>query len=278
MNKHKYYSQHGEDFLLWKLFDAQSGGFYIDVGAFDGVHLSNSFSFEQHDWQGICIEPNPIYFRLCEQARPKAICLNVACVGDNHINTTEFYTEKLGLLSGIIGNRDEDIRHRYETRGLQFKGLNEIVVPATTLNTILSKHVPAQAEIDFLSIDVEGSEIDVLRGLNLNQFRPRVLVIEANTGHDKDLITSHMTKLNGYLECRKIGPNIFYARDTKDFEILMTTPIDCQIEKNVHPLGEKYTINDHLKGKVIKEQSQQSKKTISLGKRIINKFLSLFST
>jgi len=272
----RYYSQHGEDFLLSNLFHHKETGFYVDVGGFDGVHLSNSYSFEQQGWAGICIEPHPIYFQLCKQARPRAICLNVACVGDDHVDTIEFYTEELGLLSGIIDDREDDIRSRYETRGLQFKGFNKITVPSSTLNNILSNYVPAQTEINFISIDVEGSEIDVLRGLDLKQFRPRILVIEANTEHDRDLISSHMTRLNGYVEGRKLGPNIFYARDLKDIERLEAISIDCQIEKNLHPLGEKYTIHEHLKGKVIKEHREQYKRAISIGKRIMDRIRSLF--
>ncbi len=67
---YRYYSQYGEDFILWNFFDYKEHGFFIDVGAFDGKHLSNTLSFEEHGWKGICIEPVSEYFppsgRICK--------------------------------------------------------------------------------------------------------------------------------------------------------------------------------------------------------------------
>lgn len=65
--KIKYYSQNGEDFLMWKLFDYIDTGFYIEVGAFDGIHFSNTYSFEKLGWKGICIEPHPKFFPYCKK-------------------------------------------------------------------------------------------------------------------------------------------------------------------------------------------------------------------
>ena len=65
---YRYYSQYGEDFILWNFFDYKEHGFFIDVGAFDGKHLSNTLSFEEHGWKGICIEPVSEYFKLCKKS------------------------------------------------------------------------------------------------------------------------------------------------------------------------------------------------------------------
>jgi hypothetical protein len=79
--RNSFYSQNGEDYLLSQFFNLKNDGFFIDIGAFDGIHLSNSYTFEKKGWRGICVEANPKYFEICKENRPKSICLNLACVG-----------------------------------------------------------------------------------------------------------------------------------------------------------------------------------------------------
>lgn len=271
----KYYSQNGEDFLLCNLFNYKKSGFYVDVGAFDGVHLSNSYSFEQQGWSGICVEPHPAYFQLCKQLRPRAISLNVACVANDEVDTIDFYAEELGLLSGMLGDRESDVRSRYEERGIQFKGFNRILVPASTLNALLDKYLPPETEIDFISIDVEGTELEVLQGLDLSRFQTRVLVVEANSQDVKDSLDKHLVQLNGYVEARNLGQNIFYAKNSKDIDKIRTISIHCQIEKNLHPLGEKYTLRQFIEGKAIHEHNKVQKTHGFAIRRIRDKLLAL---
>jgi FkbM family methyltransferase len=241
-NKYRYYSQHGEDFLLWKFFNYAEGGFFVDVGAFDGVHLSNSFSFEQQEWTGICVEPHPSYFPLCEKSRPGSICLNVACVGSDKLESVDFYAEVSGLYSGMIGGREEEIAHMYKHGwGIESQGFERITVPASTLNAILSEHLPAGTEISFISIDVEGTELDVLHGLDLSRFIPRVLVIEADTEIARQDISNYLRQF-GYVEARQLRINTFYARSLEDIEALQRIEVEYHSEKNLHPLGEEFTL------------------------------------
>ena len=236
-----YHSQNGEDYLLSSFFGFKQQGFYVDVGAFDGVHLSNTLTFEQQGWLGICIEPNPDYFARCQQARPRSTCIHAACISDPSVDAISFYQEELGLLSGTTSDRDYDIQARYQKRGLEFTGFNQIQVPATTLNTLLSSYVPPQSKIDFISIDVEGTELDVLRGLDLNRFRPRVLVIEANSESSKQHLNQYLVEQNRYIEARTVRENIFYTANSQDAKRLNALAIHCQLESNPHPLGPRYT-------------------------------------
>lgn len=270
--QYKYYSQNGEDFLLWEVFERKSAGFFVDVGAFDGVHLSNTYSFEQQGWQGICVEPHPKYYEYCKQARLNSTCLNLACVADDTIEKIEFFAEELGLLSGIYA-REEDVRDRYKRRKIEFSGFNKVSVPAMTLTSLLEKQVAPQIQIDFISIDVEGAEMDVLRGLDLSRFRPRVLIIEASSAGAKKMLDTHLAAGNGYAFARTLGENNFYARDPDDIEKLRQTVVKCEIESNLHPLGEKYTIKPFVQGKIIKPENliQKAKRSIRLLVRSILK-------
>jgi len=241
-----FYSQNGEDYLLWEFFNHKLNGFFIDVGAFDGIHLSNTYSFENKGWKGICIEPHPNYYPLCKKNRPDSICLNLACISNDSDNFCDFYFEKIGLLSGIgIKENEDDIKQRYLNRGLDYKGIQKAKVKSRSLNSIINDYLPANCEIDFISIDVEGTELDVLNGLNLNKFSPRVIVIEGNTDEAKKEIIEYM-KLFDYKLARELKINLFFVRTEKDKKVLQKIKINCEIEKQIHPLGIDFTIKKFL--------------------------------
>ena len=267
-----YYSQYGEDYLLWKLFDCKETGIYVDVGAFDGVYQSNTFSFEQQGWSGICIEPHPRYFQLCEQARSQATCLNVACVSDDDVHSIEFHSEELGLFSGIRGDREEVVRLRYEKLGRSFKGFDRITVLASTLNTILIRNLPPETEIDFISIDVEGTELEVLRGLDLSRFRPSVIVVDGgDSRRAKESLDAHLLGLD-YIRAGRVSGNVFYVRDLRDTKKLRSISIDCRIERILHPLGEEHTLPRHKGGVILRRRliGQKRQRIGSVRSRIKN--------
>lgn len=236
----KFYSQHGEDCLLWEFFGHKTQGFYVDVGAFDGVHISNSYGFERVGWSGICIEPLPAMFSRCQSQRPDATCLNVACVADDTQTSVTFYVEPLGLLSGVQAGREDDVRRRYEKRGLEFSGFEAIHVPARTLNSLLAEYLPAGTPVDFMSIDVEGTELDVLRGLDLARYQPRLLILEANTRDERTTLNAYLAE-NGYHPARRLGVNMIFARTEQDIHALRSIRVDCEIEPTEHPLGTAFT-------------------------------------
>ncbi len=242
-SKTGFYSQHGEDFLLLQFFASKPTGFYLDVGAFDGVHLSNSFAFEQLGWQGICVEAHPGYFPLCREARPGALCLNVACTADPGVTEVEFFADKSGLFSGLRPGRDDEVRSHYESAwGLDFEGFETIRVPARTLTEILREHGPAETPIDFISVDVEGSELEVLEGLDLEAFRPRVLLIEANNDSAHEAIGDYLGRF-GYFEARRLDVNSFFVHRQEDRDRIRQISIDFVAEKSLHPLGEDFTFS-----------------------------------
>lgn len=252
----RLFSQKGEDFVLWEFFDYKPDGLFVDVGAFDGVHLSNSLSFELGGWRGVCVEPHPDYFEHCRTARPGSICVNAACVSDPAVNEVTFRVEPLGLLSGIAADHD-DVAARYAKRGLEFKGFQEVTVPAATLTEILERHLPNGNDVDFMSIDVEGTEIEALKGLDLDRFSPRVLVIEANSEKAEHELIEHLTPF-GYTMARALGPNRFFVRNGDDAQRMAAIRMDCVIERNLHPLGEEFTLKTSREPQVIHEGSRSA--------------------
>ena len=207
------YSQHGEDLLLLEVFRDQRDGFYIEVGAFDGVYLSNTKALDDRGWRGVCVEPHPRFFAQLEANRPDAVCIQAACVGDPELTEIVLYAEPHGVLSSTVDGLDADIEGRYERNGLEFPGLEETPVRARTLDSILAELAAAPAVVDVLSIDVEGAEVEVLKGLDVDRWRPRVLLLEANDAAAENALDEYVVQSLGYTEARRLGVNIFYARE-----------------------------------------------------------------
>lgn len=252
MGEHRFFSQSGEDCLLWSVFENHTG-YYVDVGAFDGIHLSNSYSFELGGWQGLCIEAHPRFAQLCRSNRPNASFAQAACVGPESPAEVTFLMEPLGLLSGIRADLTEGMERRYERRGMTFEGFEEVQVATTTLTAALTR-VDAPQTIDFISIDVEGTEIDVLRGLDVERFIPEVLIVEGNTPEADKTVSAFLTQL-GYFACRRLGQNTFFAPDGELAHKLATTPIDCDIEDSLHPDGEHATHPTHRERRISDDPS-----------------------
>jgi len=164
------YAQRFEDVYLMRCFGERSDGFYIDIGAGHPVFDNVSFAFYLRGWRGITVEPNPHLSRLARAVRPRD-CHQQAVVGAEP-GTALFYIVRdfHGLSTMIADNAD--------AASAQFgKSSEEIEAPVTTLQALCEQHAPAA--IDFLKVDVEGMEEEVLRGGDWRRFRPKVVVVEA---------------------------------------------------------------------------------------------------
>jgi len=202
--KQNYFSQLKQDrFMNEVIFNHQKNGFFIDIGAHDGVTISNTLYFENKGWNGICIEPNPnVFVKL--QANRKSKNLNV-CIGN--ANRTVKFTKIDGyseMLSGISENYDPRHLERID-REIAAKGgeKTEIDVAMITLDSIEGIK---DKQIDFISIDTEGNEFDIVKSINFDVLRIKALVIENNYNDNriKDLL-----KIFGYeriyrLECDEV--------------------------------------------------------------------------
>ncbi|HEY4156888.1 MAG TPA: FkbM family methyltransferase [Polyangiaceae bacterium] len=165
------YSQNGEDVRLRRAFSGQAQGFYVDVGANHPVQLSVTKHFSERGWTGINVEPLPGQFALIERDRPRDINLNVACSAER--GELELYAARGGYSGMSTLTAEEAELHK--KKGVEFDALRVKTLP---LAEILAEHA-ANKTIDFMSIDVEGHERQVLQGADLARFRPRVLLLEA---------------------------------------------------------------------------------------------------
>ncbi len=164
------YAQRYEDLYLLRCFGSRRDGFYIDIGSGHPVYDNMSFAFYLQGWRGITVEPNPWLSRLTRAVRPRDRHLEAA-VGAKSGETTFYLVDDFHGLSTAIES------HAVAAQTQFGKGSRAITVPMTTLRELCGGQAPAA--FDFLKVDVEGAEKDVLLGGDWQSYRPKVVVAEA---------------------------------------------------------------------------------------------------
>ena len=165
------YSQNLEDYHLSLAFAGQATGTYIDVGAGHPIADNVSFWFYERGWQGIVVEPQPELVALYARLRPRDLAFR-GLVG-RHCGEMDFHVvDRLHGLSTTV----EGLAQKAKAFGVDYRTVR---TPVTTLAQLCESH--GLGAIDFLKIDVEGAEGDVLFGGDWKRFRPKVIVAEAVT-------------------------------------------------------------------------------------------------
>lgn len=192
---------------LAPIFKNKLDGFFVDVGAHDGVTASNTFYFEKRlGWRGICVEPHRGYFQRLKKNRPLSLCLDIA-VWDKNLDAIQFYATSQGGWS------------RPEKPG-RFPVVAVYEVETRTLDRILFEN--GANEIDLLSVDVEGCEKRVLNGFTIEDWLPQVIIIEdlSKAGQfDEYFAESEYEGVYGWKQGVG-GSNVIYCRDPRDTEIV----------------------------------------------------------
>jgi FkbM family methyltransferase len=212
-------SQAGQDLWIYgEVFNEQQGGYFVDIGAHNGIDLSNTYILEKrYNWTGICIEANPIIFEQLKNNR-NALCLN-ACL-DGSEREVDFLVR--GFLGGII---DEDVDNKkWDGR------FGSVVKLKTTLLMNILTDNAAPRVIDYLSIDVEGAEERILSGFNFQKFTFKTITIERPTKLLRELFRDYkyilMRELPG-LDCLYVHQDFTeeYLRNVLQFYKKKQLPI-----------------------------------------------------
>ena len=196
---------YAENILIRDYFENKKNGYFVEVGANDPTnHGSQSWHLEATlNWSGILIEPIPELAEKCRKTRPKAQTYECVCVDDSapmsltlFIPYDRFSHDEIHSRSAIGKNID----------GSTFSQHKEIEVQTRTLNSILEEE--NVESIDLLSIDVEGAELEVLLGVDLNKYKPKLILLE-----DKHLyLDKHRyLKNKGYKLVKRTRQNCWYV-------------------------------------------------------------------
>jgi FkbM family methyltransferase len=195
-----------------RFFPAQESGVFVEVGAAKPNYISMSALYRALGWQVIAIEPNPVFCDLHRSAGYPV--LQYAC-GDHDEDDVDFCVVNS---KGARYKNGEVSFESFSSLAIKdsFASLNpemditKIKVKLRRLDTILAAHAPEVGEIDFLCIDVEGWELEVLDGLDLERYRPRVMVIE---NYFRDRKYRKYMRARGYRLWKCIRPNDIYTRE-----------------------------------------------------------------
>jgi len=168
----KSYSQEGEDMILKRIFEGKEHGFYVDIGAHHPRRFSNTHFFYCKGWSGINIEPNPEGVAAFQRERSRDINLQLA-VSDHEGELTYYLFDDPALNSFNKELTDQRLRTSH------YKLIGTKAIPVQRLEVLLRKHLPSGTKIDFLTVDVEGLDMCVLRSNDWKTFRPAWVLIES---------------------------------------------------------------------------------------------------
>lgn len=203
-----YHSQYGQDRFVDSYYTGKKNGFFVEIGAFDGITGSNTLYFESRGWDGIVIEPNPIHTASLKKNRTckvEAVCL-AETEGQVLFTSIEGYSS---TLSGIQKSYDQKHLKRISDEISRYGGTqNNIMVPAVNLKTLLNKY--NVREVDYLSVDTEGSEFQILKGIDFSAVPTRLISVEINYGRGTDIL--NLLTRHGYHRLLRLGPDDIYER------------------------------------------------------------------
>lgn len=174
------YSQEGEDLILARLFERKTDGFYVDVGAHHPQRFSNTYLFYRRGWKGINIDALPGSMTLFKRIRSRDINLEMAvALTSGKLTYYAFNEPALNTFdSELAKQREANVRYRLET---------QIDLPTERLDRILTQYLPAGQHIDFMSVDVEGLDFDVLQSNDWTHFRPTYVLVERLSADRRDI-------------------------------------------------------------------------------------------
>jgi len=202
-----YFSEAGQDMIVKEnFFKNQKSGFFLEIGAFDGIEGSNCYHFEKFmNWQGIAVEASPLQFEKLKKNRNCKL-MNVALGSEN--KQVEFYEVAEGFtqMSGInnlnFKNSFERIKKNSDSK------INKINIECKTFENL----IPSDQIIDLISIDIEGNEPDVLSSINFDKYQIKVIILENNTPKELSYLNFFFEKKFNYFD--RIGMDeIYYNKE-----------------------------------------------------------------
>lgn len=225
LGKQHFYSQFGEDALLQSFFRAESwekdssslgafgkfklkkNGFYVDIGAYSPKLYSNTYWFYKKGWSGINIDATPGSMKLFKKIRPRDINLECA-ISQSEEPLTFYYWDAPCTVNTVS---EEFARQWEEKTG---KAPYQTQIQSLKLSTVLHQH-QAPDEIDFMSVDVEGHDLEVLKSNDWNRFRPKLLLVETHSDNIENIIQSQLYQYvttQGYKLHSWANPSLLFKR------------------------------------------------------------------
>ena len=237
----KWYGQQAIDSVIDQFFqkkDIQQGTF-LDVGTLDGMRFSNTYNLEkERGWTGICVEIHPSYIELIKSNRPNSICYSCAASDVDHGEQVANLNWR-GSLSSLDLDKEEyfDTHYHAHYGDRSEKEINGFLnglhtVKTRTLNSILEEQKEQFPTINFVTVDIDGSELMALPHLDLSKIQPDMLCLEWSTvGHE--YINSYAAKY-GFFPAQQLGADTLFAQE-RDLELVRSLSPNGYEYDSPHP-------------------------------------------
>ncbi|WP_162240580.1 FkbM family methyltransferase [Methylobacterium sp. Leaf108] len=198
----KYASHVGQDQWVTEVYRGLRGGYFLEFGAFDGVTTSNTVYLEKElGWNGICVEANPRYY--------KSVCANRSCIT---VNCALWPESRICLdLEDAHGLSKLLAVDSINSTSLTRESISKGIVSVDTLHPIeLLDRFGAPAEIHYMSLDIEGAELQVLEAFDFYRYSFGLVSVEHNFEEPKRAAIRHIFKHFGYKVCELRNDDLFY--------------------------------------------------------------------
>lgn len=186
------HSQLGQDLEVIRFYNNKENGFFIEIGASDGLILSNTYLLEtQYNWKGICCEPIPNHFEKMVKTRPNSICYKEAVYNQSGLTLTFNIANNYDLLSGIAEHIDCH-------KGSVDANKTIIEVQSISLLDVLN-NANAPLFIEYMSLDTEGSELEILRNFDFEKYTFGLIDVEHNYIEPRRTEIKNLLLSKGYI-------------------------------------------------------------------------------
>lgn len=165
------YSQEGEDLVVDRYLNYQKKGFYVDIGAMHPIRFSNTYHFYERGWRGVNIDATP--GSMAEFTKLRSRDLNLELAISNVQENKKYYL----FSEPALNTFSKKLANQYVSNGQKIVCTKTI--KTNTLDEILVSNLKSNQIIDFMSIDVEGMELEVLKSFNLKRFEPKLILVES---------------------------------------------------------------------------------------------------
>lgn len=201
------YAQEGEDLVLARLFGHQpNSGFFVDIGAHHPVRYSNTYYFYRRGWTGLNVDALPGTSKLFKRMRPKDI--TVECGIGSKEGVLTYYSFDEPALNTFSEQEALEKNHP------PYQLIDNIQLPVMTLAQMLDRNLPKGKEIDFMSVDTEGLDHEVIASNDWARYRPKVLLVELLNTKLEDLPvnpTAQLLQQHGYKIYAKTYNTFFFV-------------------------------------------------------------------
>jgi len=206
--KRKTYSQDLEDVFINEYFKNKNCGFYIDIGCYHPIKYSNTALLYNRGWKGINIDMNSTSIDLFNIARNRDINI-CSAISSTNKQVTQFIDHSYSPVNTIDKKYSDVI-----SKKLSIKPFIEKKIQTYTLSQVLKKYKLLINQVDFLNIDVEAHDYEVLKGIDFVKIKPKIICIEIENFSSKlnfEKINNYLKKYN-YIFIKKIGLNGFFEK------------------------------------------------------------------